>query len=52
MLLQVIPYAIQIGWKYTWVVPLGTTLRNEKGTKNDQIIFLGAFILNAFTIIN
>jgi hypothetical protein len=29
------------GWKYPWVVPLGTTSRNEKGTKNNQIIFLG-----------
>jgi hypothetical protein len=24
------------GWKYHWVVPLRTTLSNEKGTKNSQ----------------
>jgi hypothetical protein len=30
-----------VGWKYPWVVPLGTTSRNEKGTKNNKIIFMG-----------
>jgi hypothetical protein len=32
------------GWKYPWVVLLGTTSRNEKGTKNNQIIFMGPLL--------
>ncbi len=28
-------------WKYPWVVPLRTTSKNKKRTKNSQIIFLG-----------
>jgi hypothetical protein len=32
------------GWKYPWVVLLRTTSRNEKGTKNIQIIFLGPLL--------
>jgi hypothetical protein len=31
-------------WKYPWVVPLGITSRNEKKTKNTQIIFLGLLL--------
>jgi hypothetical protein len=34
----------KIGWKYPWVVTLGTTLRNEKGTKKIQIIFMGLLL--------
>jgi hypothetical protein len=33
-----------IGCKYNWVVPLGTTSRNGQGTKFGQIIFMGPFL--------
>jgi hypothetical protein len=32
-----------VGWKYDWVDPLGTTSKDNQGTKIGQIIFLGVF---------